>query len=237
MKTINIPMGTMLRVYIHEGPWDQGVTALQKEGLSPCSAAQLAETRILSGRDSQLSTNGFWTSEAHIYHPNTEILAIKASDSPLLQHPEEATQAHQKREEFPLEQKLYAALRERASEDPSIALKSGILLLKRASENPEEIPVEALIEHPYTRFILEEQAAPYASFLKDAGITSVPLLTVSAEYASKQNSPFVRALWMWSLCGRSELYAYGGYILSGRGGRVAGVRLVPAKRARENLSE
>lgn len=228
MQTIQIPTGDTLDLILEQGDWNTCVSTLKQHSLTPCSARDLAYSRIQARERSHLANNnGFWTSNAHIYAPNGEILAVKASDSPLLQSPREATQAHREGREFSIASSLYNKLRERASDDAAKALSSGVLLFERPSSAPEHIPIEALQDHAYARFVFEDQITKYAAFLKDHKIKAVPLYTVPLDHASTQPSPFVRALWVGSLGDDSGLNAYVN-LLYNLIGRVLGVARFPA---------
>jgi len=214
-----------LDVYSHVGPFDKGVAALKAEGLELITARELAEARILGGHDHPVSKEWTWVAEHPIYltDKQADVLVVDRAHSQLLKHPAEATAAHQRDEEFYLDQKVVGELREQATPDG----KHGVLLLPRQAIR-KAIAVEALADDAYTQFLFRDLAGQYGLFLKDAGIKKVPVYVVDAGHAREQKQPFGRALWVYDLLdGRSGLYGDLD-VLHYNDGRVRGVRRVPA---------
>lgn len=218
-----------------EGSFERAYPALRKEGVEIATAEQIARMRRLSGSDSSLSRNyGQWVAEAHIYQPKDSgiVLIVDGNHNPILANPSEATNRHRKGKEFYVDN---SKLLNRAEKDAKKAVKSGVLALPRqrksgllgSSEiNPIEVSTDELAEHPYFQFTLRDEAKPYGKFLKEAGISKIPVYLVS-ENSTKDSehngNPFVRLLWVGCLDDGSGFYGVRG--LGYDGSRVRGVRV------------
>ncbi len=230
MDKLIIPAGEkeQLDVYSHVGPFDEGVSALKKEGFSLITARELAEARLLGGVKIPVSREWTWVAENFNYLPTGEILIASRDYNPLLKNAEEATACNRAGKKFYLNQKLAKELRERAEADPEKAMKSGVLLLPQKAVK-SEILSSALKDEPLTYFLFRDTAKLYGQFLKENDINSVPVY-----HAKKQRSVFGLALWVNNLSGRSGLSGHGSY-LRYSDGRVRGVRRSPAERAAPEL--
>ena len=227
MKKLIIPAGEkeLLAVYSHVDPFDKGVSALRKEGLELITARDLAYVRLLGGAKSPMSREWTWVAENFNYFPNGDILIASKKYSPLLRKgsPEEATECRRQGKEFYLDKKIAKELCERAEVDPTLAIKSGVLLLHRKAVK-SEIPSTALKDAPLMYFLFKDTAKQYGQFLKENNIDSVPTYFVDADYAKKQKQPFGRALWVNNHILRSILDGDNDYLHLNNGGRVRGVR-------------
>ncbi len=216
-------------LYTVDGSFDTGITALKGQKLEIYTAAELARLRIQAGPEHSVSTNWSWVGEGYVYMPNGDILIASRKYNPLIPNARAATKAHREDKEFFLEDKVAAALRDRAQKDPNEAAQSGVLLLRR-KKVMAEYQTNCLADEAVPVFLFGDQARPYGAFLRAQGISSIPHYIVEVGYAKKQEQAFGRAFAVDGLLGRSQLSGY--YVdLHGVNGRIGGVRSVPAERA------
>ena len=209
-----------MEVYTHVGPFDEGIAALKAEGLELITARELAEARILGGSDHPVSIDASRVAEHPLYliDKQADILVMDKAHSQLWLDPVGVTDAHRRGKEFYLHQSVANKLREQATLDG----EHGVLLLPRNALR-ESVPVEALADDAYARFLFKDLAGQYGRFLKDAGIDEIPVCGILANYAREQEQPFNRALWVYGLGLNSGLYV-SDLLLHRRDGRVRGIR-------------
>ena len=236
MEKQSIP--ATLEVLTVRGPWDKCIRELEQTDVQPTTTEELFAARILDAhakgdyKQSELCMSGSWVGEGLFYRRSGDILVASRDYNLLLKNPQQATADNSKGSEYFSNTREEKTLLERAERDPDEALKSGVLLLLR-KDIPNAIPVSALDEHPYSRFLAKSQAKPYGELLHGAAdIKEIPVYIVGADYAKKQKAAFGRALWVNDLISRSYLDGYS-YYLHSNNGRVRGVRWMPAGQAAE----
>jgi len=228
MRTEIIPSQVSV-VYTHDGSFAKGIAALNRQKVEIYTAAELALLRQQAGPTHPVSTHWTWVGENYNHFPNGDILIAAREYNSLIPNARAATQVHREGGEFFLDDNVIAALRERAHEDPVEARKTGVLLVQRQNVQ-NEYPVTALAEAAVPLFLFQDQAQSYGLWLEDQGITHISHVVTGADYVRSQGHAFGRALWVGSLDDGSSL---GGdsFDLHIGGGRVGGVRSVPAERA------
>ena len=201
-------------------PFDQGKVELEKAGYRVISLEENARLRIQEGKSADVSRSGNWVREDFLYVPKRDKV-IFTKNSPIMKHAIEATQANRDGKEFYVdEQEVQKALGD--SIDVSYSQKP--IPTKRFGEN--EITVFAFGD--------EKKAQEYGAFLKEAGISEMPLWIVDNKYVNEQENFFVRKLWFrylgnWSVLDGDNRYLYCDY-------RVRGVRGVcEANEPQKNL--
>ena len=200
-------------------PFDKGLAVLQENGLELISLLQNAQLRMQQGKDSYVSKNGNWTREGVIYIPNSTPKLVR--NSPILQSAKGATDAHRNDKEFYI-----------AQEQLEQSLTDSIDF----PEENIEIPTKRFGSEALTVYAFggEKQAQAYGKFLKDAGISKMPVLVVDKNYVNEQTRPFARQAGFWGLGYGSFLFGdvrglYGG-------GGVRGVRLVSGEASAQKIS-
>ena len=201
-------------------PFDKGLAVLQENGLELISLPQNAQLRMQQGKDSYVSKNGNWTREGVIYIPNSTPKLVR--NSPILQSAKGATDAHRNDKEFYI-----------AQEQLEQSLTDSIDF----PEENIEIPTKRFGSEALTVYAFggEKQAQAYGKFLKDAGISKMPVLVVDKNYVNEQTRPFARQAWFRYLDYWSCLLGDCGLLLSG-GSRVRGVRLVSGEASAQKIS-
>lgn len=189
------------RVY---APFDQALETLRSNGYEIISIAQNAQLRMQQGAKSKVSQSGNWVKEGVIYIPKENPRLVKTS--PILQSAKEATQSHRSGKEFYLTQ-----------DQVDLALTSSIVFPSRNIE----IPTDRFADEELTTYVFggEKEAQEYGAFLRESGIKSMPVWTVSKNTLDSQSTPFARQLWFDWLGVRSGLVG-GDYGL----GVVVGIR-------------
>ena len=200
-------------------PFDQGKVELEKAGYRVISLEENARLRIQEGKSADVSRSGNWVREDFLYVPKRDKV-IFTKNSPIMKHAIEATQANRDGKEFYVdEQEVQKALGD--SIDVSYSQKP--IPTKRFGEN--EITVFAFGD--------EKKAQEYGAFLKEAGISEMPLWIVDNKYVNEQENSFARKLWFRILDVRSVLGGDGGLYYDNR---VRGVREVcEANEPQKNL--
>ena len=208
-----------MNITTKEGQFDKAYAELKREGYEITTTEELAMERIKKGEKDDISQCGSYVAEAFIYLKNGDILITDRKHNPILKNPAKATQAHEKGEEFSVS---IENLKRIAQRDVKKAIISGVLLLKR--DEIKNIPVDELHINKLSMFLLRDTARDYGKFLKDSKykINEVPIYTVDKNYTQKQDKPFARLLWLWSL-DFGSVFVGGDRGLHG-GSRVRGVR-------------
>jgi len=211
-----------LEVYSHVGPFDNGVAALKAEGLELITARELAEARILAGPKHPVSQSGTWVAEHPIYLPNKEadILIVDRAHSLLVKSAREAADANRGNKDFYLDEAVVDELRGLATPDG----KNGVLFLPR-NALPNSVPIKALAENAFMRFLFGDQAEAYSRFLGDVYFgRSISAQFIYDNRDLKGGSPLCRALWVGNIYRGIDDY----YLLHHGLGQVLGVRRAPA---------
>lgn len=206
-----------------EAPFDKALTEIKAANGQLATAQQVAQARMVGGKEHHVSKYGSWVAENFVYFPSGKILATYVDYSPILKHPKEATEAHRNGEEFYISKEEAKNLEGMAKED----------LEKKPSEQrvytfnktkSYEIPSSKFAKDKLAQFIFKEaDAKKYAEFLQGAGITKVPVWLVEPNHVKTQKAPFARPLWFHGLVIRSDLYGY--LRLLYYGNRARGVRV------------
>ena len=170
---------------INGKPFDKALVALPKD-FTVGSMRTNALARIQAGKDADISQNGNYTREGWVYTPNTEG-AYLVRDSPILDNPTEATEAHRNGNEFYLGKEF--------------TLENGILV----PYNQKPIHTNRFGEEEITSFIFEDQAEAYGQFLKEAGIDEMPVYLIGKNHVDRQKQQFARQNWFNGLGVRSGL--------------------------------
>ena len=199
-------------------PYDIALKELRDQGFREITLEENALIRMQEGKDSDISKYGNRVREDIIYVPNKGAFLTK--DPAISELPVTATIAHRYGNEFyPTKYQV-----ERALED-SVQLPYDIKPIPTNRFNDEEI----------TAYAFGEQAEDYGEFLRDAGISEMPIWLV----ISKRGKPFARKLWFNSLSLRSELdglrdLLYFEYMLVGVREDVTKI-FVPKKKPKKKL--
>ena len=205
-----------------ERPFDEAKVELEKEGYKIISLEQFAKLRIKEGKDSHVANYGAYTKEGFLYLPNKEIRFTP--NSPIMANAKEATQCHRSGKEFYLTDKQ---VEEAVADSIVVKVKSG-----------NTIPTNRFGEDELTAYTFGKTAKAYGEFLREAGITAMPVYL-----ANITDKPFARQAWLHRLGSdyRSGLYGNGGclsYVNAVRGVRMASTEgAKPAKIYVPNLKE
>jgi len=202
-------LGTVHKV---DKPFDEALKTIKDAGASVIAARDLAYSRIQEGERSSLSTNGSYIKEGVLYVPD-KTLFIR--NSPLLNQKlaGKAVQAHRDGSEFYFDKKLPEKYQEQAQADKDKSPEKRRILEvgKRGRFN---IPTNRFKDEELTLWLSKDQAEAYGSFLKDNGISKMPVYSSDND---KRN--FANQLWLCRLDDRSELGGYGGLLDFGYGVR------------------
>ena len=171
-----------------EKPFDEAKTILEGKGYDIISLKQFADLRIAQGKDSHVANYGAYTREGFLYVPEKGIFLVR--NSPIMANAKEATQAHRDGKEFYLTPEQVEASLGKAGVD-SVQFK-----------NAKSVPVKRFGEDERTAFAFGDSAQKYGDFLKEAGISEMPVYLASVE-----KTPFARQAWLRRLVDglRSEL--------------------------------
>lgn len=162
-------------------PFDKAKEALENKGYRIISLEENAKLRIQQGKNHYVSKNGNWVREGVIYTPDKRIFLTK--NSPIMQNPREATNAHSKGNEYFL-----------TEEQVEQALQDSVKL------SGESIPTNRFKDNEVTAFSFGDVAGDYGLFLKEAGIKEMPVYL-----ANVSDRPFARQLWFGVLGYWSDL--------------------------------
>jgi len=210
-----------LEMLFVDAPFDKVKTALEKEGAKISPVQQVAQARIVAGKDSHVSQYGSWTAENIVYLPNGTIYITSSDFSPILKHTSEATEAHRKGNEFYISENELEEIIKTAKTDRKVVYSKQRVYTQKKTES-YEIPIKKFAKDSLAQFLFKDTAADYAAFLQNAGIKEVPVWLVGAEHQKEQKKPFARALWFRGLGLRSVLGGFSRALLYY--GRARGVR-------------
>jgi len=194
-----------LEMLFVEALFDRALAEIKAAGGQLATTQQVAQARMVGGKEHHVSKYSSWTAENFVYFPSGKILATYADYSPILKHPKEATEAHRNGEEFYISKDEAKNLEEMAKED-SRKKPSEQRVYTFNKTKSYEIPVSKFAKDKLAQFIFKEaDAKKYAEFLQEAGIAEVPVWLVDSNYVKKQKAPFARPLWFRNLVDRSDL--------------------------------
>jgi hypothetical protein len=161
--------------YYTKAPFNKGKVELEKAGYSIISLEQNARLRMQEGKDSYVSQNGNWVREGFVYIPDKFKFLTK--NSPLITYPTNGRNVDL------IEKYLLSSL------NNSLHLRDGNF----------SVPTDRFGEEDITSYAFGNSARDYGEFLRDAGITEMPVkITVG-------NKPFVGQAWFGGLSDKSSL--------------------------------
>lgn len=161
-----------------KAPFDEAKEVLEKMGYGIISSEETARLRIQEGIGS-----GDGVREAFIYDNKRGIFLTK--NSPIMQNPREATQAHRRHIEYYLtDEQVEQVLRD------SIKIPEGI----------KSIPTNRFGEDPITNYVFRNQADPYGQFLGEEGIRAIPIYL-----SCLQEKPFAKQMLFGGFNAQSSL--------------------------------
>jgi len=189
--------------------FDVAKTELEGKDYAIITPEQFAQLRITNGASHRVSTNGAYTSMGNIMIPKKGRFLTPLSL--VMKNPVEATQAHRSGKEFYV-----------SGEDAEKALENSVII----PYNQSAIPTDKFGEDSIANFVFGKTAQKYGNFLKEAGISAMPLWFNDEKYINSQEKPFANQLWLRRLGGGflSGLSGCSG-VLS-YGGAVRGVKFV-----------
>jgi hypothetical protein len=172
-------------------PFDRALTEFQKNDYKLISLPQNAELRIQQGKDHYVSKNGNWVKEGALYVPRKGRFITRHFT--VLDDPRKATQAHKKEKEYFV-----------PGEQVEMALEDSV----HVPYDVNEIPTDRFGENAIAMFCFGKNAKDYGLFLKDVGISNMPLWFNEEDYVQEQEKPYANQLWLGRLDFRSGLYGY-----------------------------
>ena len=161
------------------GTFPDAVNLLDREGFDVISIPEAAERLVEEGSGSFLPLNTYLVREGAVYFPDGRRILTRSS--PILDQPGEAALCHvQDREYFPPVEAVEEALRD------SVPLPQDSKYIKTRQFGEDELTVFAFGGGD------AEKARTYGNFLRDEGITMVPIHVVDPVYAAAQPRAFAR---------------------------------------------
>jgi len=192
------------KIYKIDTPFDQAVKNKPSKSRL-ITGRDLAYSRILRGKNHSLSTNGSFIREGVAYPDEMRDKTLLIRESLLLNPKiaEQAVKAHRQGSEY-FNEELIATYIKMAEEDKAKPLEKRRVLIvdKRGTY---EIPVEKIPNTDETKWILLDQAEPYAEFLNGSGISAMPVYL-----SSSRQGNFANQLWLCDLVNWSGLDGSGG---------------------------
>ena len=179
----------------YDGPFDKAKKHLEEDSFRIISLRENALLRILEGPASPVSQNGNFTKEAVLYFPRRGNYLVK--NSPILEFPQQATQAHRKGEEF--------YITEEQSEE---YLQNSVKFPKESLYDDISISLDELGDKELTVFAFggEKNAKEYGKFLRYIGAKDwITVWTISKEFFDKKEKSFARQLWFGPINSHSRL--------------------------------
>lgn len=189
-------------VYLIEAPFDIAMSMLDEHSLKLISAKQLAIARMQHGANSSLSLTGSLVKEGNLYFPKRlagKEAIILFKDSLALQNPKDATDAHRKGNEYFVDNDKAMKLLEKAKKGDN-----SCLLLK--SIEIEAIPTDSFGKEQVPFFLFGNKAKDYGVFLKDNGVTAMPLYFNSAKHINKRKGAYANQLILGGLKDYSGIF-------------------------------
>lgn len=211
--TVDVKPRSIESAYV-DVPFDIGLETLKEAGYSLVSPKDLADLRIQEGSQSNVSRNGSWTTFGILYVPDKGRYLTR--NSPIVGNAKEATEAHRTGKEFYLTPKQ---------------VEEGLVGAVKIDSN--DIPTKRFGEHPVTIYAFGDSAQKYGDFLKEAGISKVPVWL-----ADVSDKSFARQLWLHRLGDGGGSGLNGDYRGLGIALGMRGVRdVVPVQQMVEQVGE
>ncbi len=160
-----------------KAPFDKGKEILETAGYKILSLEEMAKLRMQEGKDAYISQSGNWTREGILYVPKKGVFLTK--NSPIINFAKRATECEKDHRFFTLFQ-------------PEEFLSDSIELKR------EEIPTTEFGNNPVTSYAFGNSAKDYGLFLKDAGISNMPIEVYSLDQFD-EHEPFSRQVWFRQL--------------------------------------
>jgi len=185
---IDVTQGSLVSAYV-KAPFGEAKEALESNGYRIISSEEMARLRVQEGKNASISANGNWTREGFIYVPKAKKVCF-ARHSPILDNVAEAVNCHKnEREDFLTDEQVEKALAE------SVEIPF----------NQKPVPTNRFADEEITRFVFKEFAREYEEFLREAGVSKMPVCLVDEDYVQKQIRPFARQSWLGIVDLRSVL--------------------------------
>lgn len=159
-----------VEVHSYDESFPVGLSALKKGSLEIITSEELAEVKVkLAYTNDFFNSQLTWVGESYVYLPSGDVLLCARGYNPILRDVNSVLCAHQRGEEYYLDDEVADALRERAVVDPEDAMKSGVLLLPK-SKRKMRFPVDAMSDEPETIFLFGHSVVDYSKFLQERNI-------------------------------------------------------------------
>jgi len=231
----------VLRVFSHEGPFDEGMAALGKQNLDLVTAETFADLRMRSPPDAFLNTIGARVNAAYIYllgpdHANILVVSGNANPLVLPGEPALASGAHRAGiEYFPIDG-VVANLFAQAKTDASEARSTGVLLLPRKNDTDVKPSyplatldeVKAFAKEPVPSFLFGSMAEEFGRFLHSRGVQSVSHVVSPIDHVKSRGPRMTRLVYLadaTTITGeKSVIYGDGCGLTLGLSGLMYGVR-------------
>jgi hypothetical protein len=230
-----IQFGDNLEMLFVEAPFDKSKAAIEGAGGEVSDAQRIAQARLVAPIEHHIWQYGSNTSINVIYVPGKRInIWTKVPYSPIMNHPVEATQAHENNEEyFVLQDKIKKILGVAKEDKNKSPLEQRVHIEKRVKDF--EIPTnKKFAKDPLMQFNFGADAEKYGARLAQEGISEMPVILVDDfEDIDAQANPFSRALWLRSADDGSGLDSDDRDLYFG----ARGVRKVAPTGAAQNLYE
>jgi len=142
--------------YVNNISFDKGKKMLESQGYHIPSLEEIAQLRILQGKDADVSKHSFWVNQAIVYLPDGR--RYLTSNSPIMLSPEKAVQLEKTHKRFYL-----------TKNQVDFALKGAL----RLHGSDFHIPVCSFSEDDFTTYAFGRCAKEYGSLLSNAGIKKI----------------------------------------------------------------
>jgi hypothetical protein len=196
-RLVNSPYCEIVSI---EGNFNDAKKDLQSKDYRIASAEEIAKYRMKQGRDSEISRVSARTCESFIYVP--QYGAFLTKDSPIIRYSEKATRCHSHSREFCLSEK-----------------RLDKLLFNSVQVNENAIPTNRFGENEVTTYLFGKIAQEYGEFLRESGITQMPIWLASMKerrlanggpkkklFSKPAQQTFARQLSLWELSNQSALF-------------------------------
>jgi len=174
-------------------PFDVAKAKLEKEGYRITSLED--SVNLMVNAPWGTGIDGEWVREGMLYIPNQGVYITK--NSPVMDFPKEATQAHREGKDF----YLTDAQVKKALED-SLKIGARSILIPLKNERPEkddvfygDTVINHFIDNPITDFIFGKQAYSFKNFLSGNMELKYLDMSVDKEAFKESEKPFVRQIW------------------------------------------
>lgn len=170
---IDVKSSGIESAYVDDKPFDQAVSELQCRGYDIISLKQLADLRVAQGKNSHIANHDAFVSESFVYNKDIGIFLVRKPS--IMANAGEATECHRRYNEFYLT----------PEQVKEVVGKVGIDSVQFKDSKP--IQTNRFEEDERMVFAFGESAKVYGEFLKDAGISEMPIYLAGLE-----NKPFAR---------------------------------------------